>query len=57
LAIFLANFSKRRIRSVEIMSEPIVSIVNVEKFYGNNKVVNNLNMNIEEGETTVHRQT
>ncbi len=32
------------------MSEPIVSIVNVEKFYGNNKVVNNLNMNIEEGE-------
>ena len=32
------------------MSEPIVSIVNVEKFYGKNKVVNNLNMNIEEGE-------
>ena len=32
------------------MGEPIVSIVNVEKFYGKNKVVNNLNMNIEEGE-------
>ena len=32
------------------MNEPIVSIVNVEKFYGKNKVVNNLNMNIEEGE-------
>jgi len=32
------------------MSEPIVSIVNVEKFYGDNKVVKNLNMNIEEGE-------
>lgn len=32
------------------MSEPIVSIINVEKSYGNNKVVKNLNMNIEEGE-------
>ena len=32
------------------MKEPIVSIVNVEKFYGDNKVVKNLNMNIEEGE-------
>lgn len=32
------------------MKEPIVSLVNVEKFYGNNKVVKNLNMNIEEGE-------
>lgn len=32
------------------MSQPIVSIVNVEKYYGDNKVVNNLNMNIEEGE-------
>jgi spermidine/putrescine transport system ATP-binding protein len=35
---------------VENMSEPIVAIVNVEKFYGDNKVVKNLNMNIEEGE-------
>lgn len=32
------------------MKEPIVSIVNVEKFYGDNKVVKKLNMNIEEGE-------
>jgi len=39
-----------KIRSVDNMKEPIVSLVNVEKFYGNNKVVKNLNMNIEEGE-------
>lgn len=32
------------------MAEPIVSLVNVEKFYGSNKVVKNLNINIEEGE-------
>jgi len=32
------------------MSEPIVQIVDVEKFYGDNKVVKKLNMDIEEGE-------
>jgi spermidine/putrescine transport system ATP-binding protein len=41
---------QRTIRSVEKMKEPIVSIVNVEKFYGDNKVVKKLNMDIEEGE-------
>ena len=32
------------------MSKPIVSIVNVEKIYGENHVVKNMNMNIAEGE-------
>lgn len=32
------------------MSTPIVSIVNVEKIYGENHVVKNMNMNIAEGE-------
>lgn len=32
------------------MSKPIVSIVNVEKLYGDNHVVKNMNMNIDEGE-------
>ena len=32
------------------MSEPIVAIVNVEKFYGDNHVVKDLIMNIKEGE-------
>lgn len=32
------------------MKKPIVSIVNVEKMYGDNHVVKNMNMNIAEGE-------
>ncbi len=32
------------------MSKPIVSIMNVEKWYGENHVVKNMNMNIAEGE-------
>ena len=32
------------------MSKPIVSIVNVEKIYGENHVVKDMNMNIAEGE-------
>ena len=32
------------------MSKAIVSIMNVEKMYGENHVVKNMNMNIEEGE-------
>ncbi len=32
------------------MAKPIVSIMNVEKWYGENHVVKNMNMNIEEGE-------
>ena len=32
------------------MSKPIVSLVNVEKWYGTNHVVKNMNINIAEGE-------
>ncbi len=32
------------------MEEPIVTLLNVEKIYGNNHVVKNLNMSIKEGE-------
>lgn len=32
------------------MKEAIVSLMNVEKYYGTNRVVKNLNMEIEEGE-------
>ena len=31
------------------MSKPIVSLVNVEKWYGTNHVVKNMNINIAEG--------